>query len=838
MKSGYLHGMNADTPSEGTAPDRISQTATHSDKVPDIFGHNNKALISLAVKCRLVTPEQESALLQTLVRKRKEQPGYTAVSLFKETNVLSETDIDFLFAVREHLEMKMLDKKFGELGVANRLVEAKSVQNALDIQSQIFKETNQSKLIGDILLENREISRADKAAILLTQDRIKDEFLAEAMNDIAASEMEKINLNMRFGAIAVKKGYITLDHLNRALAVQEAEAKEGKPKRYLGGILKELFDLSDDRLSRILQIQKELEKKRLSLETALERYNTETSINKRLAGLFEYRFAKNKLEARLRRNSREFEDISVPDLKRWISSVGIVWGICPDSDIQKFLTRNTVGDEIVIAAGQPPEPGSDGTLEFYFDTANPPGDREGESGARSFVKKGEPIARRIPASPGKPGKDVSGFTVAAPEPLEPVLNCGAGVIRDNDLYFADVDGSPVLYRNRTLFVKEMAESVPTRHHTGAIDTDMEDRWEGVNLRVDGSVLAGGKLRCRNLTVSGSIKGQVSADGEIIVKGEIGNPSGGDPAIIRAEGDVQAAKTVSNAIIVTAKGVKAPGADLSAAAVQALEDIIVKNVLDTGPRPCVLQTGNAPNVKAGHISSRIRSCRDKLEGLSCARETRELEDWFRERMELKDTYLEQNEFLKYLLALIKFPPLAGLPGLADKIRAARTPRKEWANLPRPPECASEAFRQFEKEFMATAGRMSPDALEEYIIEQADIKYGMYRASVSATRRYKREYEARRELIREKIDDSRHGIKKLEREIRALTVRKDAASLSRPSGPQAVPPAIRVKNKVAKGTVIKGKKAVLKVDRDIFGVKFTESHQTSESPSQIVIQGFYD
>ncbi len=334
----------------------------------DLFGKTNKSLISLAIKCRLIPLAREKELLNILAKKRQHTPDYSVVELFTKTKILSKENIKFLFAVKEHLETKMLDKKFGKLGVANQFVQPESVKKALDIQSALFKKTNQSRHIGDILLENKEISRADKAAILLTQDRVKDELIAEVMNDIAASEIEKISLNMRFGAIAVKKKLITIDQLNQALKIQEAEEKAGQPRRYLGDIFEQLFNLSGADLHYILKIQKELEKSRLSLEKALSQYNSETNTNKRLSKLFEYRFSKNKLQAFLQKTKEGFEKIRVRDLITWLNAIGITSGICSEKTMEKFLVYGTVGMEIQIAQGLPPQEGEDESVEFFFDT--------------------------------------------------------------------------------------------------------------------------------------------------------------------------------------------------------------------------------------------------------------------------------------------------------------------------------------------------------------------------------------------------------------------------------------------------------------------------------------
>ena len=177
------------------------------------------------------------------------------------------------------------------------------------------------------------------------------------MNDIATSEIEKIFLNMRFGAIAVKKKLVSIDQLNQALKVQETETKAGQPRQYLGDIFKQLFNLSGTDLNYILKIQKELEKTRLYLEKALSQYNSETNTNKRLSKLFGYRFSKNKLSAFIQKTKEGFEEIRVQDLMTWLNSVGITSGICPKKTIENFLNQGAIGMEIQIAQGLAPQKG-------------------------------------------------------------------------------------------------------------------------------------------------------------------------------------------------------------------------------------------------------------------------------------------------------------------------------------------------------------------------------------------------------------------------------------------------------------------------------------------------
>lgn len=78
--------------------------------------------------------------------------------------------------------------------------------------------------------------------------------------------MERLSINMRFGAIAVKNGVVALDQLNQALKIQNVRNAEGRERVYLGQILQKLFGVSDEDLIKILKTKKELEKQRLSLE--------------------------------------------------------------------------------------------------------------------------------------------------------------------------------------------------------------------------------------------------------------------------------------------------------------------------------------------------------------------------------------------------------------------------------------------------------------------------------------------------------------------------------------------------------------------------------------------
>jgi uncharacterized protein (DUF342 family) len=795
-------------------------------------------LVFLARKCRLISMEQEEKLLARLHnRRREEQPAYTELELLQKT--LPRNEIQFLLAVKDHLKMKMLDKRFGELGVANRFVRPENVRQALDFQNNLFKQTRQSKLIGDILLENKQISQADKTAILLTQDRIADECLAEAMNDIAATEIEKISINMRFGAIAVKKGMITLDQLNTALQVQEQEMAAGSPRRYLGEILNKMYHISRDDLTHILKIQKEMEKKRLALETALSRYYSETSINKRLSKSFKYHFSKNKLQAHVQKIQTLHEDVKLSDFIRWLNAIGIAFGFIEDKKMQSFLTNAPEGTQICIARGTPPVKGKDEAVQYFFDTT--PATKDSRDTPKPLVRKGDVLARIFPPEDGKPGKDVCGFTIAPPPPGRILLNCGQGVAKINSTLVAEIDGEAILYKSRTLFVQSGTRTIPFRSHTGRIDTDLSDQYQDTILKVEGTIYETGRIRCRELEITGDVFGHVYAAGNIHVNGTIGREKGlqKKPARLTADGDIFANKKIVFSVIITGKGLTAPGADLVSSQVTAFQDIVVKNVISDSSGPCILQINTQAEPMETPFDEPIQNCKAALEDLEQKNALEELDQRFAAKIAARDTYLAEHDILGFLQALMNCPQLGHIHSLRAKTKVVLHKAKSFPDLPAVPENALAHARDFLEAVYTQTQPLGTEQQIEKIEEMRQIKYGMYRAAVNASRRHHLAYEARKKAIGKEIQALTPQIRKTKKQLQSLISRRDAFLLRRDlQWPTMGTATVKVKNRIQQGTVIKGIQAALIMEKDMYGVKLSEIRRTAREPAKIRIEGLYE
>ncbi len=287
----------------------------------------NQQLVSLAVKCKFISASQEQQVLSGLIEAYQNDPEHSVVTIFIEKQILTQEKINALIALRKHLKVKMLDKRFGEIGISNRFITPTHVENALNAQDAVFRENQESKKIGDILVEKNEMSQADRTAILLTQDRIEDDILEQAIYDIATSEMERMTINKRFGAIAVKYDFITIEQLNQALRVQKNKAGPENSKQYLGKILQELFKLTDRDILSILKIQKQFEKDRLSLEKAVTLYKSEISSSKRFNQLFEFTISRNKMQAFVQRKIESVEQMEPAHFYNWLKLNGIRFGL-------------------------------------------------------------------------------------------------------------------------------------------------------------------------------------------------------------------------------------------------------------------------------------------------------------------------------------------------------------------------------------------------------------------------------------------------------------------------------------------------------------------------------
>ncbi len=210
-----------------------------------------------------------------------------------------------------------------------------------------------------------------------------------------------------------------------------------------------------------------------------------------------------------------------------------------DIDFGPYLSPQRDGNRLVLARGTAPIPGIDGRIEIAVGLPRPPPsdedddsvDRLGNQSDDSLfkdpkalrtvlcVRKGTVVAKKIPPTPGTPGKNVFNEEIPAVPGEWPVFRPGEGVeVIDRDSLVANRDGKLHLEDGGLISVLD------TWTIEGPLDMSIghTDFW-GRELRIAGPVLGGLRVKVEgNLFVEGNIEDEamVEVDGNLTVNGLI------------------------------------------------------------------------------------------------------------------------------------------------------------------------------------------------------------------------------------------------------------------------------------------------------------------------------
>ncbi len=92
-----------------------------------------------------------------------------------ERRIMDSSQLEFIHKNAVHLEIKAMDKKFGEIAVKNQFSTKKIIDNALSEQTRLYLQTKRNHIIGDILVNRKEMTPEIRDEILLIQNRILEE---------------------------------------------------------------------------------------------------------------------------------------------------------------------------------------------------------------------------------------------------------------------------------------------------------------------------------------------------------------------------------------------------------------------------------------------------------------------------------------------------------------------------------------------------------------------------------------------------------------------------------------------------------------------------------------
>lgn len=774
-------------------------------------------LIELARECRFINSGQLTVLLE----KATQDPSAGAPDMLRQEAGLSDEKIAHLTALDAHLRTRGRDRRFGRIAVANGLVSEAALSRALAYQKSVFKNTGENKRIGDILVDSGQLTASDQVAILLTQNRIRNDRLLEAFRHLGESRHQKERISKLFGAFAIQRELATREQVIDALKRQKLEKSAGRPFRFIGEILAQSMGLADADIRDILTEQTLFEKRRLDLENALYTVQAELKICKSLGSLFTYDISKDGVYARVTKKREPEKPVPVYDFLIWLRRTGIRFGIVGDAVLEDFLRNAEPGTCIAVAKGYPPGPCRDERVEFCFDTGTVKTEPDKADGppAGNPVKKGAVLARIIPGEQGRPGKSVLGNPIRAEKPKRCVINAGAGVVKLGRDFISRTDGQPVLKNGVTLVVEPAAGTDEDKTINRNIGNDTEETYASANVTLNGDITREGIVRCRSLLLNGSLNGCVICDRDLWVNGDIGTggpgPASGFQAEVTCQGAVHVSKSVFYARIQSAGKFLAVNGAVVCSDVLAAGGMVVRNVIRSEQGPSVLRFGLTPGDPLIDLDNTIDARRAELRVLNKADDLESLNRRFRKELDEDQVRQARQAILKNLYDIMETPDLYQHDGFEGKLAYLKqlpdfsSVKACYLKIPR-----TASGRKCFDDIRARAGNISSKAFVAYLKKEIDPDTG------ADARRIELAFQSRLDDLEKEIENNAGEIRRISDELDRLEAARHKLAGKRVSGLSRSTALIQIRNTCEKGTVIKGRIARYVVPETVYQVGFRE------------------
>jgi uncharacterized protein (DUF342 family) len=217
-----------------------------------------------------------------------------------------------------------------------------------------------------------------------------------------------------------------------------------------------------------------------------------------------------------------------------LNTAKVSFGI-DEPQLKKLYKFPVYGSTVTIAYGIPPENGTDGKIEFHFDTSDSAGvPKEREDGTVDYrdlglfnnVEAGAVLATITPPTPGKPGKSVLGADIPAKQGRAVPSPVGKNVYLDEDgvRLIAKISGQPSLISGKVSVSETLLIKGDVGNATGNIDfignvRINENVLTGFSVKAGGNIEIGGVVESASLTAGGNIniKGGMRGSGRSEVR---------------------------------------------------------------------------------------------------------------------------------------------------------------------------------------------------------------------------------------------------------------------------------------------------------------------------------
>ncbi|MDY0221198.1 MAG: FapA family protein [Desulfobacterium sp.] len=478
----------------------------------------------------------------------------------------------------------------GQLALRHGLV----TQEAMDLAWKTCCKTGEPfTAFADYLLTNKLLSTLDMQRLMT-----------------AARVIEIREKEVKFGTIAVEKGYISIGLLKLALDEQKKEMIHNKRTKRLGEILVEAGMITTDQLKDVLKVQNSLKaadetnpaqtivpSQEPPLPSKPPTNNQDLTTNISLDRGMNLTIGHQAFEAFISKTDQFDPTITPREIKEIVTQHQIVFGLISETEIDSFIKpKEHPPPPLRVARGIKPQPGTNAVVKYHFKTDRLEIGKIDQRGNIDFRQRGEIprvavdaiLAEKTPVTQGVDGTNVFGEIIAVAPALDFKIKCGRGAKLSPDglQVLARIDGEPKLSWDGTISVMDEFVTDRADYETGHIE------YPG-NIRVKGCIHNGFKV-----------------SGENIRAGEI------DGGIIHADGDLCVANGITHAVIYSMGAVSAKFIQKST--ILCLGDIhtdkeIVESTVETSGA-CVIKQGTiiASNItaKLGLYSRNVGTERSK------------------------------------------------------------------------------------------------------------------------------------------------------------------------------------------------------------------------------------
>ncbi len=166
------------------------------EKEADTISHDDAYLVmgKLAVKYKFVDEEQIQEALA--IQKQEKLAGKEALlgEILVIHGMMSRNQLNFLLSIQKVIETRKMDRKFGMIALKNGFAAPEDIENALVLQKESYEKTKTVRMIGDILVESKVMTKDQCDAILKKQKRFEQIDIAETeIPEIAGPPQASIN---------------------------------------------------------------------------------------------------------------------------------------------------------------------------------------------------------------------------------------------------------------------------------------------------------------------------------------------------------------------------------------------------------------------------------------------------------------------------------------------------------------------------------------------------------------------------------------------------------------------------------------------------------------------